>query len=156
MFRIFTDNASNLPDELIERWDLGIVPLICSREGEPLDPNGSFDGKTFYGEMREGVVMSTSMPSFGTFLDAFTPVLEKGEDLMYIGMSGGISGTAALARPSPSGRSPPSTPAVRPWARGCPCCTRRGCAKRAWISTRSCAVRRKTATICGRSSRWTI
>lgn len=97
MFKIFTDNAANLPTELIDRWELGIVPIVCSREGEPLDPFAPFDGKRFYTEMREGVSMSTSMPSMGTFLDAFTPVLEEGTDVLYIGMSGGISGTAALA-----------------------------------------------------------
>jgi len=97
MFKIFTDNAANLPEELIARWDLGIVPIVCSREGEPLDPFAPFDGKSFYTEMREGVQMSTSMPSMGAFLDAFTPVLESGTDVLYIGMSGGISGTAALA-----------------------------------------------------------
>lgn len=98
MFKIFTDNAANLPTELIERWELGIVPITCFREGEPLDPFAPFDGEQFYSEMREGVSMSTSMPSMGTFLDTFTPVLESGVDVMYIGMSGGISGTAALAQ----------------------------------------------------------
>lgn len=98
MFRIFTDNAANLPVELIERWELGIVPITCSREGQALDPFAPFDGKSFYDEMRGGTIMSTSMPSIGTFLDAFTPVLERGEDILYIGMSGGISGTSSLAQ----------------------------------------------------------
>ena len=98
MFKIFTDNAANLPTELIDRWELGIVPILCCREGEPLDPFAPFDGQRFYTEMREGADMSTSMPSMGAFLDAFTPVLEAGTDVLYIGMSGGISGTAALAQ----------------------------------------------------------
>ena len=97
MFRIFTDNAANLPAEVIDRWGLGIVPIRCAREGKELDPFVPFDGKRFYSEMREGVQMSTSMPSMGTFIDAFTPALEKGQDVLYVGMSGGISGTAALA-----------------------------------------------------------
>lgn len=98
MFRIFTDNAANLPQELIGRCELGVVPIICCREGVKLDPSEPFDGRTFYTEMRAGVRMSTSMPCIGAFLDAFTPALEKGEDVLYIGMSGGISGTAALAQ----------------------------------------------------------
>lgn len=97
MFRIFTDNAANLPTELIDRWELGIVPIMCYREEEGIDPFAPFDGRAFYTDMREGVVMSTSMPNMSAFLDTFTPSLEKGEDVLYIGMSGGISGTAALA-----------------------------------------------------------
>ena len=98
MFRIFTDNASNLPEDLIARWELGIVPIVCYREGRAIDPFAPFDGGAFYTDMRQGVKMSTSMPNVSAFLDAFTPALERGEDVLYIGMSGGISGTAALAQ----------------------------------------------------------
>lgn len=98
MFRIFTDNASNLPPELVERYELGIVTIGCYVDGEELDFTGGFDGAKYYGAMREGWRVSTAMPSLGTFLDAFTPALEAGEDVIYVGMSGGISGTAALAK----------------------------------------------------------
>ena len=98
MYRIFTDNAANLPPELIDRWDLRLVILDCFVNGETMDFSGGFDGKKYYDDMRAGMRVTTAMPSMGAFLDAFTPVLEAGEDVMYIGMSGGISGTAALAK----------------------------------------------------------
>ena len=98
MYRIFTDNAANLPQELIERWDLRLVNLDCFVDGEVMDFSGGFDGKKYYDDMRAGLRVSTAMPSMGAFIDAFTPVLEAGEDVIYIGMSGGISGTAALAQ----------------------------------------------------------
>ena len=98
MFRIFTDNAANLPEELIERHGLGVVTIHCYVDGETMDFSGGFDGKSYYDAMRGGLRISTAMPSMGAFLDAFKPVLEAGEDLLYIGMSGGISGTAALAK----------------------------------------------------------
>ena len=98
MVRIFTDNASNLPADLIGRYGIGIVPILCCREGIAIDPFSPFDGAAFYADMRAGVSMRTSMPCVGAFLDAFTPALERGEDVLYIGMSGGISGTAALAQ----------------------------------------------------------
>ena len=98
MFRIFTDNAANLPEQDLARYGLGIVPILCTRGEEPMDPFAPFDGVSFYNDMRAGIVMRTAMPAFGTFLDAFRPVLERGEDVMYIGMSGGISGTADVAR----------------------------------------------------------
>ena len=98
MYRIFTDNAANLPQELIDRWGLGLVIIDCFADGEVMDFSGGFDGKKYYDDMRAGMRVSTAMPSLGAFLDAFTPVLEAGEDVIYIGISGGISGTAALAQ----------------------------------------------------------
>lgn len=98
MFRIFTDNAANLPEELVSRYGLGIVNICCYRDGKELDFTEGFDGREFYGAMRDGLRVCTAMPAPASFYDAFSPVLEAGEDLIYIGMSGGISGTAALAQ----------------------------------------------------------
>lgn len=98
MYRIFTDNAANLPEELIRRWDLSIVNIGCYVEGEPMDFTQPFDGARFYADMRSGMQVSTAMPSIGAFTEAFEPVLAQGEDVLYVGMSGGISGTADLAR----------------------------------------------------------
>ncbi len=98
MLRIFTDNAANLPQELVERHGLGVVNIGCYVDGKELEFSGGFDGGAYYKAMREGLHVATAMPSMGAFLDAFTPVLEAGDDLIYVGMSGGISGTAALAQ----------------------------------------------------------
>lgn len=97
MFRIFTDNAANLPQELIDRYELGVVEIHCYVNGEALDFSQGFDGTKYYNAIREGLVVNTAMPSMGAFLEAFGGVLAQGQDLLYVGMSGGISGTAALA-----------------------------------------------------------
>lgn len=97
MIRIFTDLAANLPAELVSENGLGMVPVVCDIDGEPLDLTAGFDGSAFYGRMRAGAETRTAMPSYGTFLEIFTAALERGEDVIYVAMSGGISGTAALA-----------------------------------------------------------
>ncbi len=98
MFQIFTDLGANIPQELVDRWGLGIIPIRCTVDGEVLDVSKGFDGPAFYAAMRAGAKTSTSMPAPAVFLDAFRPVLERGEDVIYIGMSSGISGTVGLAR----------------------------------------------------------
>ena len=98
MIRIFTDNGSNIPDDLIREHNLGVIELICCVEGTPMDFSEPFDGKTFYDNMRAGAEVSTAMPSLGVFLDGFGAALESGDDVIYVGMSGGISGTNALAQ----------------------------------------------------------
>ena len=98
MYQIFTDLAANLPQELVDRYNIGIIVISCSVNGQVLDVSKGFDGPAFYAAMRAGAQTRTSMPAPAVFLDAFRPVLEKGGDIIYIGMSSGISGTVGLAR----------------------------------------------------------
>ena len=97
MIRIYTDTSANLPDELIRRHGLTVVPFHYSIDGREFsalpEGGGPFDGKAFYDAMRNGVAVQTSMINEHTFSLAFEKALSQGDDVVYIGMSGGISGT---------------------------------------------------------------
>ncbi len=101
MYVIFTDTCANLPDELIERYGLQIIPLSYTVNGQTYpDPEGgdeSFDGGAFYDAMRRGAAVTTSMVNTQAFTSAFSPYLSKGTDVIYIGISSGISGTHQAA-----------------------------------------------------------
>ena len=45
MFRIFTDAASNLPSELLQKYDIDMLPVSIRISGEELDLSGGFDYK---------------------------------------------------------------------------------------------------------------
>ena len=98
MFRIFTDVGANIPQDLIERYDLGLVPIHCEVTGVALDLTQGFDGPAFYQSMGAGAQTRTAMPSPAEFMDLFRPVVEAGQDLLYVGMSSGISGTVNLGK----------------------------------------------------------
>ncbi len=100
MIKIFTDTSANLPAELIKKHGLTVVGFSYSVNGVEVkeDPEADFDGKTFYGAMREGAQVKTAMVNIGTFTEAMDAELSAGNDIIYIGMSGGISGTAHAAR----------------------------------------------------------
>ena len=98
MFHIFTDLAANLPQDLVDRYHIGIVPIRCFVDGKVLDVSQGFDGPAFYAAMRDGAQTATAMPSLGEFIDLFEPALEKGEDVLYIGISTGISGTVGAGQ----------------------------------------------------------
>lgn len=99
MIRLFTDTSANLPAALIQKHDISVVPFSYTVDGEEKFPASSddFDGSAFYTAMREGTEVKTSMVNTATFEDAFRPALEAGDDVLYVGMSGGISGTAYAA-----------------------------------------------------------
>ena len=99
MFQVFTDLAANIPEELVSSRRLGIIPIHCTVDGKLLDvAKDGFDGPAFYQAMRAGAATSTSMPAPASFLDAFRPALDRGEDVIYLGLSSGISGTIGLAK----------------------------------------------------------
>ena len=98
MIRIITDTSANLPIDVIRRYDLCVVPFSYTVDGKELSsPSGEFDGRAFYQAMREGAEVKTAMINIAAFTEVMQGFLEKGEDVLYIGMSGGISGTAHAA-----------------------------------------------------------
>ncbi len=95
MFKIITDTSANLPSELAAEKDIGVIPFPYFVNGERntcLDTVG-FDGVTFYNAMREGAEVTTSQINPKHYIDFMRPYLERGEDILFVGMSSGISGS---------------------------------------------------------------
>ena len=97
MTQLFTDTSANLPVEIIDEYGIEVVPFSYTIDGVEYIPEREFDGKAFYAAMRAGSEVKTSMVNAGTFIERFKTVLDAGKDVLYIGMSGGISGTANAA-----------------------------------------------------------
>lgn len=99
MIQIFTDTSANLPAAYIQKYSLRVIPLHYSINGVQAeqDPTIDFDGKTYYDAMRSGAPVSTAMINLAAFLEPLHAALAAGDDVIYIGMSGGISGTAHAA-----------------------------------------------------------
>ena len=99
MIRLFTDTSANLPSELIRQYNISIVPFSYTVDGKEAlyDENTDFDGKAFYSAMRNGAAVKTSMINTDAFLSSFEPAAAAGDDVLYVGMSGGISGAANSA-----------------------------------------------------------
>lgn len=99
MTRIFTDTSANLPLELVQKYKLTVLPFSYTVGDQEFTPEDSavFDGKAFYDAMRSGADVKTAMIPLGTFMDGFRAALEAGDDVLYIGMSGGVSGTNQAA-----------------------------------------------------------
>ena len=97
MTQLFTDTSANLPVEIIDEYGIEVVPFSYTIDGVEYIPEREFDGKAFYTAMRAGSEVKTSMVNAGTFIERFKAALDAGKDVLYIGMSGGISGTANAA-----------------------------------------------------------
>lgn len=55
------------------------------------------DEPAFYNKLRAGVMSTTTQVNSEEFIQVFTPVLEAGDDILYIAFSSGLSGTCQSA-----------------------------------------------------------
>lgn len=92
-FVIFTDSGSDLPEALIAECGVSLVTLGVELNGIPMDPTAADGVKAFYDGMRQNQSTKTYAANVSQFLEAFIPHLEKGEDILYIGFSSGLSCT---------------------------------------------------------------
>ncbi len=95
-FAVFTDCGANLPGSLLGPLNINVIPCTFMVDGEAVHYDGNldnFDYKQYYDMLRAGKVVSTALFNTETFIDAFTPALEAGLDVIYTGLSSGISGT---------------------------------------------------------------
>lgn len=93
MVRIFTDTAANLPMKILEELDIQTVPLTYEVDGVEPDYSIDFNGPAFYEAMRKGAEVKTSMVNPQAAAQAIEQCLERGEEVLYLGISGGISGS---------------------------------------------------------------
>ena len=95
-FSIVTDTSANLPTPLLRRADVSVIPFYFTVDGHEdatcMDTE-TFDGSAFYGAMRSGTGVRTSQINPQAYIDHFEPLLAAGQDILFIGMSSGISGS---------------------------------------------------------------
>lgn len=98
-FVIITDSASDLPYEYLEKQNVTCVDLsfLFEKAGDSYK-NREMPTKDFYKRMRDGEVAKTSAANPAAFVAAFTPVLEEGKDILYLGFDSAISTTVNSAR----------------------------------------------------------
>ena len=98
---IFADSAANIPREKVEAMGINVIPCSYEMGGKiircPEVPE-DFDGRQFYDLLRGKAEVRTSMTNAHEFEEHFEKALEKGNDVLYISISSGISGTYNASR----------------------------------------------------------
>lgn len=100
-FAVITDSTSDLSNELREKYSidycqmefsLGEKNFRASLDWEDISP------KEFYDSMRSGKRYKTVQVTVKTFDEKFREHLSKGEDILYIACSSGLSGSVKTAQ----------------------------------------------------------
>ncbi len=95
--QIITDNCCDLSREMLERYNIAVVPLRV-RFGDEEIPPENFDNAAFYSRLQISPQLpSTSQPMPGDFLEEYQKSIAQNQGIISIHLSAGISGTVQSA-----------------------------------------------------------
>ncbi|WP_406286839.1 DegV family protein [Embleya sp. NBC_00896] len=95
---VVTDSTAYLPEELVERHRLVVVPLKVVLRGRPLDDGTEATPAQLADALRQRRIVTTSRPAPETFAETYRELAEKGATgIVSIHISGELSGTYEAA-----------------------------------------------------------
>lgn len=91
---IVTDSTANLPDDLVEAYNITVLPLIIIWGDESLLDNIDISPDSFYQRLQNTKIMpSTSQVTVKAYADAFSSLHKQGYQILVITISAALSGT---------------------------------------------------------------
>ena len=91
---IFTDSACDMELSTLKKWNVKCLDLTLKFENEEkIWSNNEIEPKTFYQKMRDGGIAKTSAVNTEKFKQGFEEEIKKGNDILYLAFSSGLSTT---------------------------------------------------------------
>lgn len=98
-YTIFADSACDLSADILKEWQVKHASLSFTFDDEEKEYlNDEMLPDEFYANIRLGKTARTSAINIATFKDLFLSDLKAGNDVLYLGFSGGLSTTCNSAR----------------------------------------------------------
>ena len=97
-FKIITDSTADLPKEYIQKYNLGIMYLSYTIEGETYQGEKQLKDEVFYDKMRKGLMPTTSQVNPTEAKETFEEFLKETNQILCISFSSGLSGTYNSAK----------------------------------------------------------
>lgn len=92
--KVFSDSTSDLPQGWKDKYDIGVVPLyVVFDEGTFKDGVDITPEEVYRRVAAKGALPKTAAPSPADFMAAFAPVIDNGDDIVYISLSSALSST---------------------------------------------------------------
>ena len=92
-YQIITDSCCDFTKEMYEKLGLAVVPLMVNFRGQTFPDRNDESLKDMYAGLRAGEVATTSAANPGQWQELMEPYLQKGEDLLVLAFSSGLSTT---------------------------------------------------------------
>ena len=96
--KLFTDSAADLPQVYRYRYDIDVVPLSVVFGDDEYKDGVTLSHAEFWAKLQESKELpSTNQANPNDFVEAFTPYIEQGYTILYVGLSARLSGTLQSA-----------------------------------------------------------
>lgn len=91
---IVTDSSAYLPKAYAEKYNIRVAPLTINWDGVSYYDGVDIEAEEFYARLsKSATIPTTSQVTIGQFKEIFEPLVKAGEDVIYLGISYGISAT---------------------------------------------------------------
>lgn len=94
---IVTDTNSGISAEQAEAYGVHLVAMPVIVDNETYYENVSINQEEFFKRLKQGASVSTSQPAPGDLLQTWETLLERYEEVIYLPMSSGLSGSCESA-----------------------------------------------------------
>lgn len=94
---VITDSNSGITQKQAEQYGVVVVPMPFLIAGETYFEDVTLTHDAFFARLQEDVDISTSQPSPETVMEIWDKALETSEEVVYIPMSSGLSGSCQTA-----------------------------------------------------------
>ena len=94
---ILTDSNSGITQAEGARADIHVLPMPFYINEEMFFEEIDLGQEEFYGKLTEGAEIKTSMPTVGSVTDIWKKLLKDHDEIVYIPMSSGLSGSCETA-----------------------------------------------------------
>lgn len=96
-FTVITDTSANIPTRMLKEREIPAIPFCYLIDGQSytcLD-TGAFNAEDYYARIKAGMKVSTSQVTPQQYADFFEPYVKAGQDVIFVSMSSGISGSCS-------------------------------------------------------------
>lgn len=94
---ILTDSSSGITQAESKELGISVLPMPFFINEETFYEDVDLTQETFYQKLKEGVDIATSMPVIGNLTDTWDKLLEENDEIVYIPLSSGLSGSCEAA-----------------------------------------------------------
>lgn len=93
MIKLFCDMGADIPKNLVEKYGVTVFTMAISDGEKEYILGKNIDKYKLFEEMKKGVKFNTSQVSYKEYYDSFKEEILKGNEVLYISLSSGITGT---------------------------------------------------------------
>ena len=96
---VVTDSVSDIPDELVKKYNIKVVPLYLNFDDQSLKDGLEIEVEEVYSKLKSGKIIKSATPTIEDFTEAYRDLLdEQGFESIYsIHLSSLLSGTINAA-----------------------------------------------------------